>query len=134
MINFFTRLLLGFILSIPITTILAGGVENAFGLLVISIVCTAGIGLVFWIPVWWLVGMLTLDVVVRLASGKPAPQPKPNPTKLAARDYGALQAFIAKAIAMGMDADEITQLLQKNGWPKADIESAYRSCISPSSQ
>ena len=130
--RFFHRLGVGFLISIPITVILTGGVQDAIGMLLISIVCTAGIGLVFWIPVWWFVGMLALDVVVKAATGKPdqKPTPVPNPTELSSRDSGALKAYVAKAITSGMDADEMTRRLQQNGWQKADIESAYQSSIS----
>ena len=137
MSGFFGRLGLGFLISIPITSIVAGGVEDAFGLFVISIVCTGGIGLVFWIPVWWLVGALAflLIGIVWKTEEKSDPKPKPirNPTKLPSADYLALKAYIAKVMASGMGVEEMTRRLQNNGWKAADIESAYQSFISSKS-
>ena len=133
--NFFARLGLGFLISIPVTVILTGGVENAFSLLLLSIVCTAGIGLVFWIPLWWFVGKLALDVVWKTAMGKTDQKPASagNQTDFSSRNIGALKAYVAKAITSGMEVDEMTRLLQQNGWQQAEIESAYQSCLSPAS-
>lgn len=130
--GFIARVLVGFIISAPITAILAGGVQNAIGLMLVSLVCTAGIGLVFWIPVWLLVGVFTMDVLFKNVNGKPDQKQEsvPNPTELPKLDYLALTAYIGKATASGMDLDEITRRLRFNGWQKADIESAYHSFIS----
>jgi hypothetical protein len=130
--GFIARVLVGFIISIPITVILAGGVQNAFGLMLVSIVCTAGIGLVFWIPVWWLVGVITIDVLFKNVKGKSDQKQEsvPNPTELPKLDYLALTAYIGKATASGMDLDEITRRLRFNGWQKTDIETVYQKFIS----
>jgi hypothetical protein len=139
MSGFFGRVGMGFLVSIPITTIIAGGVENAFGLMLISIICTAGIGLVFWIPVWWIAGWLTLDVLVatiKKVSGDSDDQATPVPARRErpSTAYLALTAYIHKAIASGMDVDEMRRRLQQNGWQTADIESAYQNFISSRSQ
>ena len=128
MSGFFARLGLGLLISV-LSLSLVGGVQNAFGLLLVSIVCTAGVGLVFWIPLWWLIGAFTLDVLLRSVTGIPnwQSEPVPNPTALSQRDYLALKAYVGKAMASGMDSDEMTRHLQQNGWHKSDIESACQS-------
>ena len=104
MSRFFGRIGMGFLVSVPITSIITGGVEDAFGLLLMSIVCTAGIGLVFWIPIWWIAGWLTLDVLVgaiKKSSGEPVrkPKPVPNHSELPSTEYLALTAYIGKVMA-----------------------------------
>jgi hypothetical protein len=37
-----------------------GGIEVAAGLLLISIVCTLGVSLVVWLPIFWAIGWLVL--------------------------------------------------------------------------
>jgi len=126
--KFFVRLLTGCFLSIPITVVLTGGVENALQLVFFSIVCTAGIGLVFWIPAWWFLGMLVHDVVVRAVNGEPNQNSKrvSKPADSQPRDYRALKAYIIKAEMRGMGFDEMMRRLQQSGWEKADIKNAYQ--------
>lgn len=132
MSRFFGRLGLGFLISFLVTAIFAGGVQNALFLLLVSIVCTAGIGLVLWIPVWWFVGAFTLYVWFKSFRGKPALklEPVPNATELRKVEHLALKAYVDKAMANGMSPDEMTRRLQDNGWQKADIERAYQSFVS----
>lgn len=139
MSGFFGRVGVGFLVSIPITTIIAGGVDNAFGLVFISIICTAGIGLVFWIPVWWIAGWLTLGVLVAtikriLGDSNDETTPVPARRERPSTAYLALTAYIGKAMASGMDVDEMRRRLQQNGWQTADIESAYQNFISSRSK
>jgi biotin transporter BioY len=125
----------GFFISFLVTAILTGGVQNALGLLLASIVCTAGVGLVFWIPVWWLVGAIALSCFSLMDTGNPErkPEPVPNPMDLPNVYALALKAYFSKAVASGMKPDEMMRQLQDNGWKKADIERAYALFISAGS-
>lgn len=131
MARFLGRAFVGCFVSIPLVCVLAGGVEQGFMLLFLSIVCTAGIGLVVWIPVWWVVGSLTLAIVSQFMSNT---ENKPRARGIAAPFLGqlglqsdmALMAYIRKATATGMDAEEMTRRLQLNGWPMGEIEIAHQ--------
>ncbi len=57
---FVLRLIVGFCICTAVTCVMTGGIEQGFYLLLISIVCTAGVGLGVWIPMWWVSGWLTL--------------------------------------------------------------------------
>ena len=137
--RYFGRVFVGFFVSIPIVCILAGGVEQGFLLLLVSIVCTAGIGLVFWIPVWGLVGGLTLAIISGF-SNKVEEKPDarhgsgfPLRNKDIRHDL-ALTAYIRQAMDIGMDADEITRRLQLSGWGTGEIQSAHQRFISTQSK
>ena len=137
--KFFGRVFVGFFVSIPIVCILAGGAEQGFMLLLFSIVCTAGIGLVFWIPVWALVGGLTLAIIGRF-SGTVEEKPDERhgsgslPRNKDIRHDLALTAYIKQSVATGMDADEMTRRLQLSGWATGEIQSAYQRFISSQSK
>lgn len=129
--KFIARLGVGFLISFSITAILSGGLQGAVGLLVISIVCTAGIGLVFWIPVWWFVGFLVLHAIAALSrESSEEPESKANPTRLSSRDFKALKEFIGESLRSGMAVDEMKRRLEQGGWRKADIEIVYQICLS----
>ena len=139
MIRFLNRVCVGFLVSLPVLCILAGGVENAFGFLLLSIVCTAGIGLVAWILVWWIAGWATLALLAwgrRTLGDKPigeassvSGQGGPASQHASRRDQ-ALTRYIRQAMAAGMDADEMTRRLLQNGWQKAEIQVARQSIAS----
>lgn len=143
--KFFGRVGVGMLVSFPVICILTGGVNEGFLLLLVSIVCTAGIGLVVWIPVWAIVGWVTLAVLGRLFNvNKVAEQPKlkptrefddhsdRNPTAGARRgrrpfaEVQALKAYVRRAVAEGMDVEEMTRRLRQNGWELEEIQVAYQ--------
>ena len=48
--NFIVRPLVGAPVTFLFTCIMTGGVDNAVFLVFVSVVCTAGVGLVVWMP------------------------------------------------------------------------------------
>jgi hypothetical protein len=128
--EFMARLGVGFCICSVALCIFGGGVQAAFGILALSIVCTAGLGLVFWIPLWWGVGWVTVTVVgavVESRTTQPAKRGKP----VVRRTDGAIQTYIRKATAAGMNQDLIVDCLQSQGWSAAEIQKARRS-VEPS--
>ncbi len=123
--DFLARVVVGFFVSIPITCLVAGGVQDGLALLLISIVCTAGIGLVAWIPLWWAVGWVTLKFLGRSTSERHAGEADNHwpPTH-----HQALLAYIRKARAIGMDQEEMMRHLESNGWERAEIQRALTTC------
>lgn len=140
MSRFIGRVGVGMLVSFPITCIVAGGVQNGLGLLLTSIVCTAGIGLVAWIPLWWMVGGVTLRALALFSNVNVEAKPDspstsvPDRRELQASANRALTAFIKQATDTGMEVDEMTRRLQLNGWEAAEIQRAYQSVISSRSK
>lgn len=135
MSRFLGRVGMGFLVSIPITSLVTGSWGDAFALFLISIICTAGIGLVFWVPVWWGAGWLTLEVLFPLMQS--ALSNSDTPTTFApavdhppSTNTDALDAYIRNAMAGGMETDEIKLRLWQNGWQEADIERAFENVVS----
>ena len=63
--SFFRDLLLGMPVVFLGTALISGGIEEAVMVLVLSVVCTFGVGLLlFWIPLCWFVGWLIGKIFV----------------------------------------------------------------------
>jgi hypothetical protein len=129
--EFMARVGVGFCVSSVALCIFGGGVQAAFQILALSIVCTAGLGLVFWIPLWWFVGWVTMTLVVAVAESR-ATQPAKDVKPVVRRTEGAIMMYIRKATAEGMNQDLIVQCLQSQGWSLAEIQKARQSVESPS--
>lgn len=148
--KFFGRVGVGMLVSLPITCIVAGGVNDGFMLLLASIICTAGIGLVVWIPAWWLLGWGTHALLTLLiAAPKTAEQPvgqteqyltpgthhKQHATvEVLALEVLALRAYIKRTMEDGMEVEEMRRRLLSNGWESDEIERALQGYISTRSE
>ena len=134
---FLKRVTVGLLVSFFVVALFAGGLTGAIAVMAVSIICTAGIGLVVWVPVWWITGFMVLDVIcVSLGIIDP---PESNDESLQSPSRGdetgkpsesrALKAYIRQALASGMDATEIKHRLEQNGWQPPDIERAYQRVV-----
>lgn len=102
----------------------------AGSLFALSIICTAGVSLIIWLPLGYLVGAITFAVTrffLRLVGiqtdskkaedKQPAKQKQPAP----GRDQMALANYIQKARQKGLTDAQITQNLLSSGWTDASI-------------
>jgi hypothetical protein len=131
------RIVVGFVVSTLLLMLFAGGIQEAFMVLLISIVCTAGIGLVVWIPLWWGVGWLTLTVSGRFwgpgDEGGDSPRPAaPGGAEPASSEELSLVQFLKQAQARGVSRETIDHALTGAGWSEAEILKA-RSKLGSSS-
>jgi hypothetical protein len=121
-------------------------------LIVVSIICTAFISLIIWLPVWYGVGYGVL-LLLRLAglnvgaifdskkgpaaaapaesqaqveAASLAAQPDPAVTANLSRDQQALIQYVSKARAKGLSDEQIARNLTKNGWNTESITSGFR--------
>jgi len=95
----------------------------------LSIVCTAGVGLVFWIPLWWVVGWATLNFIGAL--GFPVGgQSADRKTPVLMGPHRALTSYIRKCEARGVSAEVMSAHMQSLGWGKKEIERAFQHVIS----
>ena len=109
-----------------------GSVENAWMLLMFSVICTLGIGLLFWLPLCWAVGAAILAFVGLFINipdrnvevekkEKDGPRLRPQGTIEI-----TLTQYIKKSMARGMSDNEIDRRLRRNGWTDAEIQKARR--------
>ncbi len=118
------RILCGMPVTFLGLIIFSGSVENAGATFFISVICTAGIGLVFWIPLWWFVGWMTLELIgifMNKRYGKEEAAAKHRPLS---RDEVELTEYIRHAEARGMGDDEIDRLLRRQGFNEYFIQKA----------
>lgn len=120
------RIITGFPVSTLLLSLFAGGIQQAFMILLVSIVCTAGIGLVVWIPLWWAVGWLAQTLFGRFrglgdeedSPGRPAATAGEEP---ASSEDLSLMQFLKRAEARGISRDAIDRALTGAGWSEAEI-------------
>ncbi|WP_072622666.1 hypothetical protein [Spirulina major] len=124
--SFLNCVLIGFALSFLLLTIV--GLFNNFsmfgGLIIIgvSIVCTLGVSLVLWVPLWWLLGW----IVLRLLKAKAA-----APTvAMVSNNLRPLMTYIEQARSRGYSDDQIQRRLTQEGWSEAEVEAALQPTVS----
>ena len=121
---------------------------SALGIIAISVICTAGISLILWIPISYLVGWGALSLISllkKLFTGDTPPKDEQetaaqqgNLSTLSERlnqelrggsplttDQQALTHYIAKASAKGLTNDQIRANLENNGWSIGNINWAF---------
>lgn len=127
---------LGMVITALIGVVAVGDPVSAALMFVMSVVCTLGVSLVIWLPLCWLVGILTLLLLMMIyGAGKKAIgwhwpalerrlQQQPQDTAGHSPTTQALHRYINQAIAKGYSEDQIQRRLLKQGWTIAEIEAA----------
>ena len=140
--KFFLQLIVGFCICTAVTCVMTGGLEEGFSLMLISIVCTAGVGLGVWIPMWWVTGWLTL-LCLQLILGarghflssmgeKPvAATPGAGDAATFDQRQQALQRYFRQARQKGMDLEVFCERLRSCGWDQDEIQWARQGYLSP---
>jgi len=119
-----------------IGVIAVGDPASAGILFVMSVVCTLGMSLVIWLPLAWLVGIVTLSLLMAIyLAGKKLIgwqwpllearlQRQPQDTAGQSPTTQALHRYISQATAKGYSEDQIQRRLLKQGWTTAEIAAA----------
>ena len=81
-----------------------------------SIVCTAGISLVVWIPGWWLLGTVVSQVFEMVLKQEAKASP-PRPMGRRERQICTLANYMKKAHSAGLSVNSIVNNLEQAGWP-----------------
>jgi len=123
----FVRTLVGMVIAV----IVAGLSGNAEAML-FSIVCTAGLGLVIWIPIWFAIGWVVTggwrapDPGSEAAHDAPGPRWAPvlggPPATIDAEATRALEQYLRNAREQGRSDAEIRNILLLAGWPLAGVD------------
>ena len=85
-----------------------------------SVVCTMGLGLVFWIPVAWLIGAPV--IIIFRSFGK---EKIYVPAKLLYKECYAVAKYIRQAKKDNFTDVQITSILKDRGWTEEIIQKAY---------
>lgn len=96
--------------------------------LLFSIVCTAGLGLIPFFLVAWVIGALVMAIVDLIRGKKPqVAGSKKSSGALSVpmqQDQAAIRKYVAESKAAGMPESEIKLRLKSNGWSDAQIKAA----------
>lgn len=121
---------------IGIVEILVGslliGQGSGYQILMLSIICTAGISLVVWLPLAWLFGTLTISVLrlpptPEISSVEAARPPAIPRQAVSARTR--LDPYVAQKRAEGDTVDALRKRLRKAGWDEATVEEALQQGV-----
>ena len=114
---------IGIIITFLGLSIFLGDIGGAISLIVLSVVCTAGISLIIWIPLCWAIGWIILQIL-KLA-GVFSPATNPVNTRIESHTM-ALINYIKQAKNHGLSDTQIATRLRTQGWTNEDIETAQR--------
>jgi hypothetical protein len=121
--RFFTSVLVGAPLAYLGTVVLVGEFEEAAGLIAISILCTAGVGLVFWIPVCWINGFIARAILSGVfQNGGPPSLPSRE-----VADRTAMERFLRQSERRGESMDEARERLREEGWDDDRVRTAVEN-------
>ncbi|MCT0225305.1 hypothetical protein [Synechococcus sp. CS-1328] len=112
-------LLLGMPVLLIGLVVMTGSLGNAAGLLFVSVVCTAGIGGVFWLGLALLIGWM-LNLILPSPLRRPLTLPTTGSDPVVTR----LTTYVGRARQQGMAPERIRQDLARGGWSPVQIEAA----------
>lgn len=107
-------------LIIAIALSLAIGPIFAGQLFVMSIICTLGIGGVFWIALAFVTGWLILTIWAAIRGEHAPDHPASTP------QAEALTTYVRKALQAGANDDQLLRRLQRQGWTEDEIVQAIQ--------
>jgi len=115
-----------------------GAVSGLLGFAAISIICTAGITLVIWLPALWLLGTVVMKIF-GLFFGRKSQQ---LPTNTSSQPIGngsltpssnnelAIIGYIVSSRNSGVANDTVIRSnLKSGGWSDVDIDNAFKKCV-----
>lgn len=112
---------IGFFVTYLMLGIIAG--SSTVPLLVISgsIVCTLGVALIVWVPIFWLTGKMVLAGLELLGFAREMQGTRPPE-----RDLAAIVHYIHRCRSKGANDDQITMRLREQGWTYTEINRAFQ--------
>ena len=139
-IRFFVGILISF-LSVAIFSLFAGDIDIIpllISVFVFSIICTLGFSLVFWIPLFWIIGYFVLEVSglfnrlfgtrgdsgARGTGGLQA-------IRSAQTDTQAIVRYINQSRGYGVSDQQIATRLRSKGWLDSEIDHAFQQASAP---
>jgi len=124
----FLKIIIGIIVVLIIGTIFSNGYIDGFlAFVAASIICTGGVGLVFWIPVVYISGSLALRLFYFIKR-EPYPESvqKTQPKTPSGPANAVVTEYILKARKSGMIDKDIKTLLLRSGWSEEEIVNSFK--------
>lgn len=122
-----TKTLIGFAAIFLLLLVFTG--SSAILLVAASIICTAGVGLVVWIPLSYGVGSLIVAIFQSINSrNRPSTNIKSSAGTAIVNltnDQKALTDYIHQSRSKGVNDNNIFSLLKSNGWAENAIHEAF---------
>lgn len=115
-------LLPGAIILFVVLSFVTGGPVSAWTLVLASVVCTLGAGLVVWIPLAWGCGMV-FKLLMRM---RPGGGGTAGAGSIADRRLTALVPYVHRAIVNGISRERVERMLGRHGWTPDDVREAWR--------
>ncbi len=130
--GFFFNTLIGIPICFILTCIYVGGIDEAMSIILIAIVCTAGISLVIILPCCTLAGFITTSICRAMMKKQTSPPPLPagladattQIAEMPSRDCIAIAMFLRKASAAGLSEATSIEKLAAEGWSNELIQNA----------
>ena len=133
----------GFLVSSVALIFIAGGPDNAVQIVGLSIICTFGAGLLFWVPLWIIVGYTVLLMIKGLGIAffggsaaekdlKPEGEPDAHDdleeveAPVTSPSHAAILEYVTRAKQAGMAENVLIDRLRTKGWNADEIYSALR--------
>jgi hypothetical protein len=113
-------ILVGFVVVFLILTLIGlfNGMMLMGGVTIVgvSIICTLGVSLVLWVPLWWLTGWIVLTLWPGQNKEPAIASIPPN--------LRPLITYLQQARSRGYSDDQIQRRLHQEGWDESDITTA----------
>ena len=119
--NFILKLFVGFLADFLLMALFGGGFGSAISILVLSVVCTGGIGLIVWFPLAYLTGSLIFYVANKLNGGGTRKENLFSEVRFA-DEQQSLKNYYEQARNAGMSEAQIEQSLLDSGWEPKVID------------
>lgn len=139
-IRFFVGILISF-LSVAICSLFTGDTDIIIlltSVFVFSIICTLGFSLVFWIPLFWIIGYFVLEVAGlfnRLFGTRGDSGARGTGGLQAIRsvqtDTQAIVSYINQSRVHGASDQQITTRLRSKGWTDSEVNHAFQQASAP---
>lgn len=104
------------------------GSEATLSLLFFSVLCTLGIGLIFWVGAAFILGFLVLSLLDALIGGRRQVRSSGEETSPDSSTL-ALMGYLHRSVRAGASLSEISPKLQHHGWSEAEIQAAYQRIV-----
>lgn len=114
----------GFLVLFAIFASFGGG--NGIVVLIGSIICTAGIALVIWGPLAFLIGAVIFKLIDLLGKKEEVAEVESQKPVLT-KEQQAIVNYIDRAIESGLSYERITSALKAQGWTEDEIKEAFNS-------
>lgn len=132
------RIAVGLLVSFCVTTIvmafatadLTAAMLIFPSILAASVICTLGIGLIVWVPLFWLVGFVVLAIAELFGFSRSRVQA----TLPVQRDIRAITGYIHQSRVQGASDTQIATRLREKGWTDDEISRAFQTFNSSHSQ